>query len=438
MKLTIQTYLKAESSKLKPIIFKISFGYKVRNALTGKSIYKPLVYNSGIKVSPDDWDNQINLPKDRSNIAEILQLEDVIKHTYEHLVLQKVNVTPQIFKKELDAVLGREEQILNVVHICSYIENEIETNPKRSENTRKQYKSLKNHLVTFESLIGSKLTTSNFDRRLYIKFMDGIREIMNTSNSVWKVEKNLKSVLNDIRRNYRDIEVFNPQIELNKSEKSKLVSEDNIYLDFDQIQRIIDFKPKNTKLRNTKLILLTLLFTGCRYSDVFKVVPSHNYSEDNIKFDYAKFITEKGKGTEVVVPILLPLKRAFEENNGNPAIPVSNQKFNASVKDLFMAAKFKDVVSLAYTDANGNKVFKSAPFYSLITSHIGRRSFITNLINHIPITILCMITGHTLKDKSIIFKYNKISPVKNAAMFIDELRRVSLVKANQFPIPLVE
>lgn len=438
MKLSIQTYLKSETSELKPIIFKVSFGYKVKNALTGKTTYKPFGYNSGIKVLPKDWDSNLNLPKSRADIAEILRLEDVIRHTYDHLILQKVNLTPALFKQELDIVLGRESnEVLNVVHICDYIEKEIETNLKRSFNTRKQYKTLRNHLVNFEKDIGVRINTDNFKRKLYITFMDRIRKAMNTSNSVWKIEKNLKSVLNDIRRNYKEIEVFNPRDELSKSEKSKLVSEDNVYLNFDKIQRIIEYTPKTDKLKNAKLILLTLLFTGCRYSDVFKVIPEHSFADDNTQFNYAQFITEKGKGTEVVVPILAPLKKAFEENQGRPAQPLSNQKFNDYVKELFKAAKFDEVVSLAYTDANGNKVFKSQQFHSLITSHIGRRSFITNLINHIPVTILCMITGHALKDKSIIFKYNKITSVQNAVLFIEELKRVSETKITQFPIRLI-
>ena len=437
MKLSIQAYLKSESSELKPIIFKVSFGYKVKNALTGKTTYKPLIYNSGIKVLPKDWDNNLNLPKGRSDIAEVLRLEDVIKHTYEHLILQKVNLTPTLLKFELDTVLGREtNEVANLIELCDYIELEVETNTKRSKNTRNQYKNLKNHLVKFENIIGAKLTTSNFDRKLYIKFMDGIRSIMNTANSVWKIEKNLKSVLNDIRRNYKDIEVFNPQVELSKSERSKLVSDDNIYLSFEQIQQLIDYQPKDEKYKNVKLILLTLLFTGCRFGDVHKIIPEYSYDSDGTQFNYAKFITEKGSGVEVIVPILAPLQEAIDKNEGKTAIPISNQKFNEYVKELCKSAGFTSVVSLTYTDAKGNKSFKSQSFYSLVTSHIGRRSFITNLINHIPVTILCMITGHKLKDKSIIFQYNKTTSIQNAVLLIEELKRVSETRTSQFPIRL--
>ncbi len=437
MKLSIQTYLKSSKSALKPIIFKLSFGYKVKDALTGKVSYKPLYYNSDIKVLSKDWNSQRSLPTSRADISEIMRLEDVIQHTFNHLLLQKVEITPSVFKRELDSVLDRElDSVENVIHICSYIETEIETNTKRSSNTRKQYANLKNHIARFEDALGSKVTTANLDRKVYIKFMEEIRRVMNTSNSVWKIEKNFKAVLNDIRRNYKEVEVFNPQAELSKSEKSKLVSEDNVYLDFDQIQRLIDYDPKDDKLRNVKLIMLTLLFTGCRYGDVFKVIPEFESTDNGLHFRYAKFITDKGKGVEVVVPILKPLEEAFNNNDGT-AYPISNQKFNSYVKELFKAAQFDEIVSLAYSDANGNKVFKSEPLHCLVTSHIGRRSFITNLINHIPITILCKITGHSLKDKSIIFKYNKITGVQNAVLFMDEIKRVSELKTNQFPISLV-
>ena len=438
MKLKVHAYLKSAKTDLKSIILKVSFGYKVKNALTGKISYKPLYYNSGVKVSRKNWNPAVNLPVKRRDIGEIISLEETIQHTYQHLTLTNKEITPELFGRELDIILGREvTEVTSVILICDYIESQIETNTKRSENTRKQYKNLKNHLITFEKSIGTKLTTSNFDRKAFTMFMDEIRSKMNTLNSVWKIEKNLKSVLNDIRRNFRDIDVFDIKAELSLSERTSLISEDNIYLPYEQIQKIIDYKPKDDKYKNAKLILLTLLFTGCRYSDVFKIVPEFEQKDGSVAFQYAKFITDKGKGIEVVVPFLKPLLDAIKENNGKLPRTISNQKFNSYIKDVFEAAKFDEVISLAYTDADGNKVFKSKPFYKMITSHIGRRSFITNLINHIPITILCKITGHTLKDKSIIFKYNKITLVQNAVLFMEELNRVAETKTTQFPIRLI-
>ena len=77
---------------------------------------------------------------------------------------------------------------------------------------------------------------------------------------------------------------------------------------------MIKYKPKDDKQRNVKLIMLTLLFTGCRYSDVARIKPEYYHDKDNESFYYARYITEKGRGKEVIVPILKPLMDAFIEN----------------------------------------------------------------------------------------------------------------------------
>ncbi|NOQ71152.1 MAG: hypothetical protein GQ574_04060 [Crocinitomix sp.] len=435
-KLNIKMYLKSEKSELKPIILKISFGYKETDVLNGKTKYKPLYYNSGVKIKEEKWNAEINLPSDRQEIATLLELEGIVKNTYENLRLKNVEITPSLLGSELDKLLGRKSEDIETIRICDFIEKHIETNGKRSLNTRKQYKNLKNHLLEYEKKKNSILTTKNFQRSEYLEFMGIIKNQMNTANSVWKIEKNLKATLNEIRREFK-VPVFNPREELSTREKTQLVDEDQIYLTYQQTQQLIDFKPDNDKYKNVKLILLTLLFTGCRYSDVFKVNFDNSCEEDHVNFKYARFITDKGKGTEVIVPILSPLINAYQMNGWKTPTQISNQKFNEYVKDLMEYAKFTDEVKLAYTDSHGNKVFKTKKMYELVTSHIGRRSFITNLINYIPITTLCKITGHKLKDRSIIFKYNKIGLLDNAKIFMTELKRVSESNPNEFPIPLV-
>jgi DNA-binding Xre family transcriptional regulator len=53
------------------------------------------------------------------------------------------------------------------------------------------------------------------------------------------------------------------------------VTEDKIYLEFEHIKAILSYTPDTPEKANAKLILLTLLFTGCRYSDVYKIKPEY-------------------------------------------------------------------------------------------------------------------------------------------------------------------
>ena len=105
-----------------------------------------------------------------------------------------------------------------------------------------------------------------------------------------------------------------------------------------------------------------------------------------------------------------------------------------------------DEITLSYTNAHGKKEFVTQKLFDFVSSHIGRRSFITNLINFVPITVLSKITGHAnsipipefdLSDTSVIFKYNKISLIDNAARFVKELKQQVKSNRDYFPFELV-
>lgn len=94
-------------------------------------------------------------------------------------------------------------------------------------------------------------------------------------------------------------------------------------------------------------------------------------------------------------------------------------------------------MTLSYTNSWGKKMLETNPFNTLVSSHTGRRSFITNLINYVPVTILTKITSHQLKETSIIFGYNKISLLENAVLFVKELARLQESNPDHFKIQLI-
>ncbi len=265
--------------------------------------------------------------------------------------------------------------------------------------------------------------------------MDDMKLRLGRINSVWTVQKVFKATLHEITRKYK-IKIFDPTLELSSKDKIQFANIDSIYLNFEQIKIIIDHEPSTDSLKNTKLILLTLLFTGCRESDVYKIQPNNTYCKNGISFNYARYFSLK-TDTEIIVPILKPLEDAFEKNGGNPAYPISQQKFNEYVKVLIEECELDEVVTTSFIDATGKKQFETKNLYDFVSSHIGRRSFVTNLINHIPITILTKITGHTLKDKSIIFGYNKISTLDNAVLFRKQLQQACIDHPDHFLFNLV-
>ena len=415
----------------------LNFGYKEYNALKDKNYYKPLRYYTGIKVGTGEWDKVNKLPYDSKKVNELINLEQTAHDIFNYLSKQDETITPDLLREELDKAIKGKTEVKAVVSIREYIQKVmlVSNDSHRSPVTLRNFNKLANKIEDFEQEFGVAFTIDNLDEKLYLKFINFHRPKFNRINTVWDLCKGLKTVLSEIRRKYK-IEVFNPTIELAKGDKISARTEDKVYFNFSRIQKIIDYEPKNERLKNTKLILLTLLFSGCRYSDVFKIKPEHSFDENETHFRYARFIDQK-TNKDIIVPILEPLEQAYQENGGEPPYQISDVKFNKYVKELCELAELTDEVTLSYTDAHGKKQYEVKQFYQFVTSHIGRRSFITNLINFIPITILTKITGHSIKDKSIIFSYNKISLLDNATLFVKELKRVAQTNPQEFPLLLV-
>ena len=231
--------------------------------------------------------------------------------------------------------------------------------------------------------------------------------------------KQISVILNKISRKYK-VNIYNATLNLKGREKISRTDEEKIYFNMKQILKIIESDPETYKMRQVKLIVMTLIFTGVRYSDVFKIRNFKQYEDEDISFDYVELVTAKTKKA-VVIPILKPLKQAFEQYGG-PALPLSRDSFNELVKEFIASLEFTEQVSLPYTDENGQRSFESQPFSEFVSSHIGRRSFISNLINHIPAPTLSKITTHEIKNESKLFLYNHKQVLENACIFVQTLK----------------
>lgn len=436
MKLKINFTLKSGITKDIPVIANLNFGYKEFDVLKQCHVYKPIRYYTGVQLNRDEWDNELKHPINKSKRSELLHLEEKIREIFNSLKLNG-DVTPDLLKSVLDEkIKGKNSpKIVNRVRIVNFIEDEIVKSSKLQPKTKASYTTLANKIKVFEDKIGKLMYAHEVNEDLYKRFIENACSKMTKNNAVWTVQKDLKATLREIERKYK-IKAFNPSEELSTKDKVQCLPTDNIYFTFEQIKKIIDHKPESDRLKNTKLILLTLLFTGCRESDVYKIEPKHIYHKKGEKFRYAHFLSQK-TDTEIIVPILKPLEDALKENGNRPPKIQNSQRFNLDVKDLIKECKIEEEITITYVDATGKKQFQTKKFYKFVSSHIGRRSFITNLINYIPIPILTKITGHKLADKNIIFAYNKISLIDNVVLFRKQLRQAVKDNPDHFLFNLV-
>lgn len=440
-----QFYLKSRLGAKREVVLRFSFGYRVENNLTGKVSYQPFIYDTGVKITFEDWDSKKSIPLRTSDYVKVLGVKEKLETLYNHLLNEGEEITPQILKSKMDMLLGRQKVKKVITRIYDFIyefvlEKEADKPVEEftfSYNTRRNYRALNRLIIEFEKERNITMTAENLDREMYLDFQKKCREKAKKINTAWSYMKNLSAALRKISKKYK-VKVFDPSIELENQEKISQKEEDKIYFEFTEIQKIIDFKPPSKNLRNVKLILLTLLFSGARYSDVHKVIPKYEFQNARIQFRYAHFITTKNP-TEVIVPFMKPLEDAFAENNGHPPFAMSAIDFNAEVKELCKMIGFRDMKKIVYTNSSGIKEFEEKPLFRFVSSHIGRRSFISNFINAVSPTLITKITGHQFKMKDVVFKYNKIKPLKGALLFMKFIKSLSNDEdwQDEFPIKLV-
>ena len=173
-----------------------------------------------------------------------------------------------------------------------------------------------------------------------------------------------------------------------KKVSRKKISETKVVLLKEHIRKIIKYKPQNKRYELVKDLFLFQIFTGIRYSDLERVTKSFVIND---QLSFTMFKTTTG----VSIPLHKKAKSILRKYNyeiGTQAKSLKN--YNLDLKALCRSAGLTEEVStlkLKLTD----KIDESTPLCDLISSHVGRTTFITNcLISGISPFIVMSYSGH--------------------------------------------
>lgn len=180
----------------------------------------------------------------------------------------------------------------------------------------------------------------------------------------------------------------------------------SIYLSPNDIARIYYFKGLTKKQERVKDLFIVGCCTALRYSDLSTLV------KEDFNNGYITKLTKK-TGTRVVIPIHDFVKEIYDKYDGNISLNLSSQHFNRYIKLICKKVGLTENVNQTYTKG-GNIVTISKERWELVSSHTGRRSGATNLMNtgRLRVSEIMNITGH-LSEKSFM-RYIKTSKEDNA------------------------
>lgn len=169
------------------------------------------------------------------------------------------------------------------------------------------------------------------------------------------------------------------------------------YLNEEELESIKNLELQNKSLNNAKKWLLLGCNIGQRGGDLLAI------SQDNIKTinDLNVIqLTQKKTDKNVTIPILKTTQEILKD--GLP-YKISLQKFNTYIKEICKLAGIDEKIEsskVAIIKKEEGKIEKRKlkgkfPKYELISSHVCRRSFATNLYGVLPTPLIMQITAHS-------------------------------------------
>lgn len=239
-----------------------------------------------------------------------------------------------------------------------------------AENTIKKFRTTIKHLRNFSEEMKTPLRFKSINT----KFGDDFRQyLLNQgleNNSLVKYIKGLKEFMNfcTYDRDYnskQNVEYAN--FEANEVDKEQVYA-----LEMDELMKLYNFEFKSKAQAEVRDVFCFMCFTGLRFSDARKV-RRHDILPMGIQF-----FTKKTRK-----PYIIPLnKYAWSilkkyENAPNPLPIISNVKTNEHLHEIGKLVGLHRLVRVV--SMKGPNIEETyVPFHKVLTTHIGRKTFITN------------------------------------------------------------
>lgn len=398
--------------------------------------------STGLKAPNKRWSSskQEVLPTkdidtDKLNLT-LKDLDTFILNTYNNEIKTTTLFNSRWLKEKINKFFNKEtynSEIDKTIFFTNYIDSFIEeSKTKKTRNntiikprTVQHYNTTLNKIKAFEKFTNTKLKITDIGLKFHSNFIDFLEKQQKLNpNTIGGYIDDIKLMVNN---------AYKKGIEINKETKlSEFYTPSNktkdIYLNEDEINKIFNHQFESDYLDNARDWFIIGLRTGLRISDFLKLTKKNivdGFIEKNtIKTDFP-----------VIIPIHEQVQFILDKRNGKFPREISDQKFNDYIKIVCKEVKINDLVEGAkMTEVkvlkNGKEeiIFrkKAGRFkkYELVTSHICRRSFATNLYGKIDTLTIMKITGH--KTESQFLSYIKITPKEYAEKLKEYWKKTSL------------
>lgn len=370
---------------------------------------------SGYSIHPGQWNSEDQQAKTRGYPAANGELNRGLKRMGEKLQTyyaeQRADgVIPSA--EALKAVVEPEEEVVAKAAGPTFFdlfEQWIASSAlTKSPNTIRTYRTTLRHLQAFEKATRYKLSFAALNADFADKFTAYLIETAGLNDSV--IRKNgaiLKNFLG-----FATDRGLNTNLAFKKF-SWKHREPDVIALTRDEVRAIESLElPMGHYLDNARGLFLLSCYTGLRFSDVAALRREHD------KGDRLKVTTQKTRDT-LIIPVTPKSRVLLNRLWAGELHPITNQKLNEFVKEVTQRAGV-DAATEHISYRGGQRHSQSLPKYELISSHTGRRTFVTlALESGLPWEVIMKATGH--KDMKSFRRYIQVTEERQIKAFANFL-----------------
>lgn len=383
-------------------------------------------YRTNYKILPKSWDfEKERLKPSASGALEFnVELNNLANCcTREAMRKKETNqfLSKEDYKQIVQDCIDRDNAVnseISISHLktqfLSYKSNFVK------EGTLKEYRTVFKGLEDFEKHKGTKLILREMDG----KFLDQFEVFLSRKKNTNDGDK--EGLLNDTIHKYiSTLKVFlkwcndndylvHPDVfKTQKTNFKKKAYNEIIALSESEIQKLMNHDLSDRpSLERVRDLFCLLCYTGQRFEDLI------NFDPKDIKNNAWDFISVKVK-KRVIVPFegyIAPAKDILERI-GYSVPKISNQKFNEYIKTVGKLAGMDEIIKITRYSGKQKLVIGKRK-YDFLSSHVGRRSMVTNLLSrNVPITLVQKLTAHS--DIRTLMKYESA----NTDSLIDALNK---------------
>ena len=383
-------------------------------------------YRTNYKILPKSWDFEKERLKPSASGALEFNVElNNLANCCTREAMRKKETNPFLSKEDYKQIvqdcIDRDNAVnseISISHLktqfLSYKSNFVK------EGTLKEYRTVFKGLEDFEKHKGTKLILREMDG----KFLDQFEVFLSRKKNTNDGDK--EGLLNDTIHKYiSTLKVFlkwcndndylvHPDVfKTQKTNFKKKAYNEIIALSESEIQKLMNHDLSDRpSLERVRDLFCLLCYTGQRFEDLI------NFDPKDIKNNAWDFISVKVK-KRVIVPFegyIAPAKDILERI-GYSVPKISNQKFNEYIKTVGKLAGMDEIIKITRYSGKQKLVIEKRK-YDFLSSHVGRRSMVTNLLSrNVPITLVQKLTAHS--DIRTLMKYESA----NTDSLIDALNK---------------